>query len=286
MSRQSAENLFSTGRLIQANSPEGVAISTGYDLEPGGTRVGVVRIANGDARLRNLRLFELDASSDFGKGQLALEVTEARGSLPVVLFSGEVGELSSDGLDLGTFEPGEARTYCLTLTCASDAVGASIDRVAGAAYEWRAEADGIGEVGVGDIDGPAGLLRPSSCSGAVLLAGPDLRPGESRSGEVTISNLGTRPASFRMFECHAASGFAAGCLGLTVHELADAGVRRLYLGEVGSVGDAGIDLGSFEAGESRTYRFTVLLASSTPEQELGKAVGATYDWLATPAGGR
>jgi hypothetical protein len=44
----------------------------------------------------------------------------------------------------------------------------------------------------------------------------------------------------------------------------------------------GIGLGRFEVGESRTYRFTVLLAKDTPKDELERSAGAIYEWNLAP----
>jgi hypothetical protein len=76
-------------------------------------------------------------------------------------------------------------------------------------------------------------------------------------------------------------------LGLAIHELRyDANRRRIYLGEIGGVPTAGIELGRFEPGESRTYRFAVLLSAETPESEWARSAGAAYEWRAVPDGQR
>jgi spore coat-associated protein N len=284
MSTKPARNVFSSGRLIQANASDGVAASTGYDMQPGEVRIGIVRIANLGTLPRRLRLFELDASSDFRVGELRLEIADAESKPPVLLFSGEVGAVPHEGIDLGGFEAGEERTYLLTFTCADDATGSGLERVAGAAYVWSAPPEGEGARKSAGVTGSGNLVRASSGEGAVLVAGPDLKPGQRQSGEVRIVNLGTLPVRFRLCERSAGTAFAPGRLGLAIHELTEDARRRLYLGEIGSVPD--LDLGCFEAGESRIYRFTVLLAKSTPKGELGRAAGAAYDWLAAPLGGR
>jgi len=138
MHAHSAKNVSSAGPLIQANATDGVAISTDYDLNPGEVRVGTVRIANAGAQAGRFRLLELDASTDFGAGELILEIADAQGEMPTPLFLGEIGSVPPEGIDLGRFEAGGEGTYRFTVTCSDDAVGSSLDRVAGAAYEWDA----------------------------------------------------------------------------------------------------------------------------------------------------
>jgi len=128
------------------------------------------------------------------------------------------------------------------------------------------------------------MVQANSREGFAIFTGTHLRPGQGQRAEVTIVNLGALPARFMLSEHAASNDFAAGRLGLAIHEQRGDGSRRIYLGEVGTVPAEGIDLGSFEAGESRTYRFTVLLDRETPEAELGRSAGAAYEWRAVLGG--
>lgn len=139
MQTYSARNVFSFGPLVEANSTQGIAISTGYDLRPGGVRVGTVRIANAGSRPACFQLAEHAASNDFGPGELTLEIAEADGeATSSLIFSGELGDVPPEGIDLGRFEAGEERAYRFTLACSARAAGSSLERVAGAVYEWHA----------------------------------------------------------------------------------------------------------------------------------------------------
>ena len=137
-----------------------------------------------------------------------------------------------------------------------------------------------------NVTSSGSLVRASSRNGAMIAAGPGLKPGQGQRGEVTIVNLGALPAAFRLHERSASNDFAAGRLGLAIQELGESARRRVFLGEIGAMPAEGIDLGRFEAGESRTYRFTVMLAKDTPAEELDRAADAVYEWLAASAGGR
>jgi len=141
--QQAVRNVFSAGPLIQANSHDGVAISTGYDLRPGEIRVGAVRIANTGPRAERFRLVEADASSDFGAGELTLEIVQFGDGWSESLFEGEIGRVPAGGIDLGCLETGEERAYRFKIACSMDADGSGPDRVAGAAYEWDVAPGGV-----------------------------------------------------------------------------------------------------------------------------------------------
>lgn len=128
------------------------------------------------------------------------------------------------------------------------------------------------------------MVRANSREGFAICAGTHLRPGQGQRAEVTIVNLGTLPARFLLSEHAASNEFVAGRLGLAIRELRGDGSELVYMGEIGAVPAAGIDLGMFEAGESRTYRFTVLLDRETPEAELGRSASAAYAWRAVLGG--
>jgi hypothetical protein len=133
-----------------------------------------------------------------------------------------------------------------------------------------------------NVSGSGRLLQECSRDGIVIATGSGLQPGGGLRSEVTIVNLGVLPAAFRLSEIDASNGFASGMLGLVIDEFRVDGGGRIYLGEIGKVPSDGIDLGHFEGGESRTYRFTVLLAKDTPESEWSRSAGAVYRWTATP----
>lgn len=130
-----------------------------------------------------------------------------------------------------------------------------------------------------NVSSSGSLMRGASRHGIAIFTGGELRAGTSLRGEVTIVNLGALPARFRLREVGASNGFSPGWLGLAIHEYRyDTGLHRIYLGEIGGVPAEGVDLGRFEPGESRAYRFTVLLSAETPERERSRSAGAAYEW--------
>jgi hypothetical protein len=124
------------------------------------------------------------------------------------------------------------------------------------------------------------LVREDARSGFTIFVGPDLKPGDGCRGEIDIANLGALPGTLLLSELDSSNGFVAGRLALAIDELHGTSHRRVFLGEIGAMPAGGIDLGRFEAGESRTYRFTVLLKKDAPKGERESA-SATYIWSAT-----
>jgi len=135
--RVKPSNIFSAGSLVQANSLDGVAIFTGYDLKPGEVRTCRVTIANPGAMALRVRLAEVDATNDFDAGSLTLTIQEMGHGTSGAVYRGDIGGISGEGIDLGRFEPGEERAYFFTAGLSRDALQVERGRGAGAMYEWE-----------------------------------------------------------------------------------------------------------------------------------------------------
>lgn len=131
-----AHNTHSAGNLIAANSYNGVAIFTGYDLGPGDLRGGSVTIAHAGSGAARFRLTETDVSSDFAPGELMLAIDEITDGDPVIVFVGEFGGLPPGGIDLGEFEAGEERGFRFLAMLDLNSVASERDKGAGGSYEW------------------------------------------------------------------------------------------------------------------------------------------------------
>jgi hypothetical protein len=131
-------NVFSAGSLVQANSVNGVAIFTGYDLKPGEVRTCRVTIANPGSTAARVRLVEVDATSDFDAGSMTLTIQEMSDGSSTAVYQGDIGGLPGKGIDLGHFEAGEERAYFFTAGLSRDARQLDWSGGAGAAYEWEA----------------------------------------------------------------------------------------------------------------------------------------------------
>jgi hypothetical protein len=137
------KNVLSSGALVQANFANGFAIFTGYDLRPSDVRSARITIANPGSLAGTFKLFEVEASNSFVANDLTLLIVDERESTEV--YRGDIGDFPLGGIDLGSFEPGEQRTYRFTAFLAIDSPDGGQGRGAGAIYEWGAESGGTGE---------------------------------------------------------------------------------------------------------------------------------------------
>lgn len=123
------------------------------------------------------------------------------------------------------------------------------------------------------------LLQTNSRTGGAVLAASGMRPGDTATGEVRITNTGTLPGAYRLSEQGAVNGFTAGSMTVRVVDLSSGAV--VYDGDVGGLRTRTI--GTLGAGETRTLRFTATLSSSAPPIDQGKVARADYVWDAVPA---
>ena len=126
------------------------------------------------------------------------------------------------------------------------------------------------------------LLQSNSKSGVAIVTGSNLKPGDVRSGEVTITNTGSLAGTFKLAEANASNGFGAGDMTLKIDDVTGAKTVNVYSGDIGKVAAGGIDLGSYAAAEARTYRFTATFSKEAPNSDQGKAARADYEWDAVP----
>jgi spore coat-associated protein N len=126
------------------------------------------------------------------------------------------------------------------------------------------------------------LLQSNSKNGVAIVTGSNLKPGDVRSGEVTITNTGSLAGAFKLSESNASNGFGAGNMTLKVDDVTGQKTTSVYSGDIGKVSAEGINLGSYAAGEARTYRFTATFNKEAPNSDQGKIAKADYEWDAVP----
>jgi spore coat-associated protein N len=124
------------------------------------------------------------------------------------------------------------------------------------------------------------LAQTNSKNNSALFNIGNLKPGDSVTGSVTITNSGSLPASFNLKET-ATNGFANPDL-LTL-KITDAAApsTAVWSGTFGTLGTA--DLGSWAPGEQREFVFTVSLSQAATNAEQSKTATATYEWGAVQA---
>lgn len=122
------------------------------------------------------------------------------------------------------------------------------------------------------------FTHSNSKSGASIVTGSNLKPGDVKTGEVTITNTGTLVGAFKLSETNDSNGFNAGSLRLRIDDVTGGGNAKVYDGDLGSVPAGGLALGDYAPNEAHTYRFTVTLEQGAPNSDQGKSAGADYEW--------
>lgn len=126
------------------------------------------------------------------------------------------------------------------------------------------------------------LTQTNSKNGVAIVTGANLKPGDVKTGEVTITNTGTLGGRFVLNEKNAVNGFQAGSLNLKIDDTTSN--TNLYNGDLDKVSASGIALGDFAVNGARTYKFTVTLSADAPNADQGKSASAdfTFDQTVTP----
>jgi hypothetical protein len=133
---------------------------------------------------------------------------------------------------------------------------------------------GAARAAVGDWTGP---LIGSSAPGAAILSAQGMAPGDVRTGEITLTNVGDIAGAFALGTTGVSGAPLTQQLDLSVRDLtAGYGVYTGKLAGLTSVG-----LGTLAQGESHRYRFVISLPSSTGDSYQGAAGGVTFTWTAT-----
>lgn len=118
------------------------------------------------------------------------------------------------------------------------------------------------------------LTQSNSKADAAIFNLSNLKPGDTLDGTVTISNTGSLASTFTLKET-ATNGFTDKAnLQLVITQ--QGVIEPIWSGTLGDL--ASVDLGSFAAGETRTFTFSTSLAQSAGNEEQDKTATATYTW--------
>jgi hypothetical protein len=111
------------------------------------------------------------------------------------------------------------------------------------------------------------LTQSNSRDGGAILGATGMRPGDVVGGDVTIANTGDLAGAFQLSQTPltetpgAGGGRLSSKLQLQVFDVTDpAAPQTMWAGDLGAF--AGRDLGTFGAGQARTYRFVVTFPDS------------------------
>lgn len=118
------------------------------------------------------------------------------------------------------------------------------------------------------------LTQSNSRADQAIFKMDNLKPGDTVSGTVTITNTGSMPSTFTLKET-ATNGFTKPeNLTLTITDVTTA--EKIWSGTLGTMGSD--ELGTWAAGEAHTFEFSAALALSAGNEEQGKTATASYTW--------
>lgn len=121
------------------------------------------------------------------------------------------------------------------------------------------------------------LTQTNSKDGQAIFNLTNIKPGDVLNGSLTLTNTGSLPATFSLTEAASTNAFAG--TNLTLDIVDTTANKTVYTGNFGGLVDGTKnDLGTWAAGASHSFKFTVKLAAATPNTDQGKTASATYTW--------
>ncbi len=133
------------------------------------------------------------------------------------------------------------------------------------------------------------LTQSNSRDGGAILAASGMRPGDVVGGEVTIANTGDLAGAFQLSQTPITEvpgpggGHLSSKLRLQVFDVTDPAVpQTMWAGGLGAFTER--DLGTFGAGQARTYRFVVTFpdaGSAADNAFAGSSSTVHFVWTAT-----
>ncbi len=117
----------------------------------------------------------------------------------------------------------------------------------------------------------------SSLPNQAIVAAAGMRPGESRQGTITIANQGSVAETVTLKATGLSGAALASAIELKVEDTTGGGSTQVWSGKLGTFSSVG--LGSFAAGATRSYRFTLSWPSTSNEASLqGTSTSLTFQW--------
>lgn len=119
-------------------------------------------------------------------------------------------------------------------------------------------------------------LTSSKSSSEAIVSATGMRPGQSREGTIKIGNGGDVAGTVTLKASGLTGTTLAAVIDLKIDDVTS-GTSQKWSGKLGAFGS--LALGSFAAGTTRTYRFTLSWpeASNSPSLQ-GTATSLTFQW--------
>jgi hypothetical protein len=122
------------------------------------------------------------------------------------------------------------------------------------------------------------LLLEDSLEGQPVFSADNIGPGDSTSGNVTLSNAGTLAGQLSLSQSSTAGSALAEQLELVVQDVTGT-PATVYSGPLSGLGSLG--LGTMAPGSARVYSFTATLPASADQSVAGASVEVDYTWTAS-----
>jgi spore coat-associated protein N len=127
----------------------------------------------------------------------------------------------------------------------------------------------------------ASVKISSSPANQAIVGASGMKPGESREGTISIGNQGDVTGTVTLNATGLTGATLASVVELRIDDTTS-GTTKEWSGKLGSFSSVG--LGSFAAGETRKYRFTLSWPSGSNEASLqGLSTSLTFNWEGTSA---
>jgi hypothetical protein len=129
----------------------------------------------------------------------------------------------------------------------------------------------------------AGTLHHTNSHNGQTLTVSNLKPGDSQSGTLTITNDGSLDATLSLKPTSESSTFVAGALNLKIVQTGNS--TPIYNGDFsGLATPATWDLGALNVGQSTTLTYTVSMDSAATDSNQGKSASAGFQYVTTQTG--
>lgn len=127
----------------------------------------------------------------------------------------------------------------------------------------------------------SGILSHGNDHDTQTLSVTGIKPGDSKSGSLTITNDGDLDSTLSLTETTDASTFAAGALKLKITK----GATVLYDGDFGGLANgSALDLGALPIGATTTVTYTVSMPTTAGNENQGQSASAAYQYVTTQTG--
>ena len=128
----------------------------------------------------------------------------------------------------------------------------------------------------------SGTLHHTNSRNGAALTISNIKPGDSKTGTLTITNDGSIDSTLSLEQSTWSSTFVApGDLKLTIEKSGSS--TPLYDGNFGGV-TGQLDLGALNVGDTTTVTYTVTMPSTAGNNEQGKSASASFQYVSHQAG--